>query len=1258
MHITVSCPSCYSKYQLEPALIGQRMRCPNPICREVFEVRADLSAPEPPPEIYPFESEKKSSGSTPPAPQKPTASGSISEVVPLLDATPTQPLPDPAAGRNVDGTQAGGNPPTPPRKVASWQAEPPAQRVASWREEPPTKRSGEIPEPPKQTDSSIRKASVSPTQKETTKQEPSRPSSEIKPPSVTPEPVSPADFLPPDADPTQRELDSLETVTPPRSRKALWLSVAMLGCVVLIAGGVVAVFFNQFLNAERKQRDIAFQDLKDGRWSAAHVDFQNLVKNFPKSDDLHQYEFLLDLSTIGDDATKSLQSEPRKVADRLRNFVEQHSNDPLFKEHRKHVASLFVKLAESLIEQTENSTELAALNGDLDLLKAAQELLKQAQELGADPGQLKEVAAKLDTQRQQIVLRIRRQKAVDVVKTMIAGNPTPDSLRRARDHVRREGFGGDQEIGQWLTQAETMLRLDIRYVEVNDPAGASQSEKMEPGLLVTPLIGKASPPKGAVKRVVLALDRGVLYALDEATGKDLWAVRVGIDTTALPVRLPKTPLSPERFLVLSADRNTLMALAAEDGSVAWRRTLASPCLGRPAVDAASQRAYVPTYDGRVNEIELNGGVLLGYFDLEKLKEHLSLGAVLQHSTDCLFVPGDSENVYVFDTARIQEPGKPARKKACVGIIPTGHPSGSLRSEPIVLQRVNPRQQPVLGTPAPGYLVLCQTDGFEQMKLRVFDLPIESGEGQTILDKQIGGWSWFEPCHNSEQLAFVTDAGYVGLFGVNQPGNQDEAVFALNREPIRLGSNDSHLVRGQVVHAQDNDFWIVAGGRLQRYHFDQFAVGQQMRQVREWPADGVVTGSPIHTGQMDEANSILVTVTRDLAHQVTLATAVNSNKGTILWQRQLGIESQGDPIALGNASLLVDRSGAILLLDGAAHRGPTAGGWQISDSLLRGPIDGLIPGSLQMLPDGPATWHQLGVVAQPGNQGNKLVVRTIKAAAEGQKPTVDQSSIELISLPRGSGAVVNGTLVLPLADESLHQFKLPLEAGGNRSGPTWHSHQADDDARGHVVALQGNDFLFTDGSRGLTRCTWPVMQDWKKLSEKELPVRIVTAPLVQPATEKTPVRIWVADAQGTVTLLNGGTMAIEKTWQLPGKISAGPFARGAQVFTIVDRKKLICLDAAKATIAWQYEMPGNEIVGEPGLVDGMLIVASPKGRFVGLDPANGLPRGPGYVLTASAAPTGTPALSGPDRALVPLTDGTVFFLTPNLLLDQQAAAKPQ
>ena len=41
MPLSVTCPRCESKYQLDAGMRGKRMRCPNPICRAVFEVRDD-----------------------------------------------------------------------------------------------------------------------------------------------------------------------------------------------------------------------------------------------------------------------------------------------------------------------------------------------------------------------------------------------------------------------------------------------------------------------------------------------------------------------------------------------------------------------------------------------------------------------------------------------------------------------------------------------------------------------------------------------------------------------------------------------------------------------------------------------------------------------------------------------------------------------------------------------------------------------------------------------------------------------------------------------------------------------------------------------------------------------------------------------------------------------------------------------------------------------------------------------------------------
>src|SRR5262245_47272070 len=48
MHLSVTCPRCNSKYQLAADMRGKRMRCPNPICRAVFEVRDDADPPAAP----------------------------------------------------------------------------------------------------------------------------------------------------------------------------------------------------------------------------------------------------------------------------------------------------------------------------------------------------------------------------------------------------------------------------------------------------------------------------------------------------------------------------------------------------------------------------------------------------------------------------------------------------------------------------------------------------------------------------------------------------------------------------------------------------------------------------------------------------------------------------------------------------------------------------------------------------------------------------------------------------------------------------------------------------------------------------------------------------------------------------------------------------------------------------------------------------------------------------------------------------------
>ena len=79
--ITVHCPGCRTKYQLKPEMLGQRTRCPNSACREVFEVQEDRPSSQTngdPAETEPRRLE--------PATEIRQTSGHVGDLVPLVRA--------------------------------------------------------------------------------------------------------------------------------------------------------------------------------------------------------------------------------------------------------------------------------------------------------------------------------------------------------------------------------------------------------------------------------------------------------------------------------------------------------------------------------------------------------------------------------------------------------------------------------------------------------------------------------------------------------------------------------------------------------------------------------------------------------------------------------------------------------------------------------------------------------------------------------------------------------------------------------------------------------------------------------------------------------------------------------------------------------------------------------------------------------------------------------------------------------------------
>jgi outer membrane protein assembly factor BamB len=1033
-----------------------------------------------------------------------------------------------------------------------------------------------------------------------------------------------------------------------------------LPLIVLGGLGVAGLaVYRIWLHNEEEMAKEADAEYAAGKFRGAADRYQGLVTGFPSSEHKPRYEFMQQLA----DYRARVGDAPDNVGaalDQTEGFLHEHKTDPQLQEHARDIGQTLVPVLKHYAERNakpESDEPLAVITRAEAVLAEVNKLNKK--EPAVPKGDAEALRNGFEQVRQQVALWQHRQ---EVIQQLAELPPSAAGIEEAKRLLKAEeptypGLSQAPDVVPLMNKLFEGHQASVVYVPAGRDGGRpAPEEDREPSLRFDPLV--AGTP-GAAPRddgVVLALARGVLYALKRRNGEVKWTLRVGIDTTALPVTVPARVGSRERILVLSADTETLTAVDA-DGRTLWAYRLSKPCLGRPVV--VGEFAYLPTTDGWVHEIELVGGRLVGRYNLG---QSLTTGGAREGRTGRLYFPADEACVYVLDV----------RERRCVAILYSGHRADSLRGEPIVIA---PDKED-----APRFLVLNQKQGFEGMELKVFELPLADRHATPLtLDPtpRLAGWTWFRPHHDDEKVVMVSDAGVLGLFGVRQANNQDPALFpllqpgGLNLAPFL--PPEAGKVRAQVVRCQGDNIWVLANGKLQRL---QLAWSEQegLKPVAVWPQPRDL-GWPLHAGQVLEdrqtGRATLVVVTQSLARQTCLATAVEDETGTVLWQRQLGLVCQGEPLELtppdGGAPVLLalDQGGGLYQLD--PQRFPAAEGarWQdsgkgvlLARALDQGPSG---PPVLVLAPDGKSAYE----IAVPGN-GRQLVVRHVEWGAAGRQLEVTERKVALPAPLAGTPAVVGPMLLLPLADGTLGRLRLPLPANVDapEAGPNWRARRAPPDARCAVVALGPDRFLTTDGALGLTVWQWrPGESSWQSLpADSEPPTlglgqRVVGTPLVLPAAGGGPPRVCVAGAGGRVTLLAptaDGGLKEQRSWELGKPMTAGPFLcrladGGVRVGCLAGAdnshaSQLAWLDPDRGGVRWTYATPhGEAIVGTPRRVDNLLLVADGEGRFVGLDVETGRPEGAGYALRGSVAPAAGPVPFGAGRLFASLSDGTALLL---------------
>ena len=250
MQITAICPSCQSRYQLTADLLGQKIRCPNAACREVFEVR-EMPAEKPKP-----------------AKAKPARD----RRAPSFDDVPTEKigLEDPRA--------------TGPR-AADWSAMPPPP--VRRRDEPVAEPVAAAAEPAPAASDEVLAWMMS---------APDAPVSEGSD-EIYSEPAAPV------AEEGYASYDALTEYAPQPRRS--WAKWAVLFLFLIAAGGVGGGLWYVSQRNARQERELSIQAaaaIEGHQFPRAAKLYDDLITNSPKSKDLQKYKFLKEYATAQDAA--------------------------------------------------------------------------------------------------------------------------------------------------------------------------------------------------------------------------------------------------------------------------------------------------------------------------------------------------------------------------------------------------------------------------------------------------------------------------------------------------------------------------------------------------------------------------------------------------------------------------------------------------------------------------------------------------------------------------------------------------------------------------------------------------------------------------------------------------------------------------------------------------------------------------------------------------------------------------------------------
>lgn len=1015
----------------------------------------------------------------------------------------------------------------------------------------------------------------------------------------------------------------------PHSKQRRNLIVVMIAAILFMGGTWSAT---RYFNAPPDPQAIwdgIQEEYQLHKWKLVETQLAEFAADYP--DDPHVAEIPFFLAMC--DAGRDIFSQTGDVELGLQKIDQVFLDFRDTQEYDKYCSDLFLdlqRIIERLVERTEKTAQPEAL---ASAQKAHELLSTVAQSMPEQwvEAKVSDLGGSIRRTERQLEVALAKEKLVDMLAVVSASASTDESLDRTYDDAKallqqHAQLQGDADIAAAFSSAYASEATRVTYEPFSEDADETLAEAVSPPEETIFVVWDQPSAAGSANRgeVFLSLADGVLYAFDGA-GTHLWSHRVGFDSHRLPVSLKPSSTSPEAVIAVSTVDNSLLALASRTGRVLWRfdpgadQDLASSLTisrWRPAPNKPERvRGLIPTAGGEIHVLELVRGKRMGRFQTNL---PMTVGGSFDPVTQLVFFPADSKRVLAIDPAVIEDQN--ATSSAVRSVLFTNHLSGSLRSKPLIVGQ---------------YMLLTELLDLENTQVRAFELQNPMGfarpDAAPVKDRILHGWSWFTPPLTPDRMTVVTDAGELGVFGLNLD-NPDEALYPLIHDGKgqcpTLGVDAPY--RAMAIHSDEHLLWVMAGGTLRQIGLDILA----QKVTTLWPEDesaAEVVGMPLHEATFDRESERLYLTTRSLDATRAEFAAVDANTGTKLWARQLGVHVVGDPIVSNDGAMLVDRTGRILQLSASESEDGTSRVNVIADD--RPPAEEAA-GELLRLRDLEGQEY----LALPVASGRAIAIRAIDPSLPFQPPwqTVTLPSTRL----QGRPAVLEGYLMVPCSNGSLQRIPFAGSAVKRRNEQTFQwapeSTVASDDSPAVYPMGSGQVLVVLRQSlRWLDYATSEGVGYWKERKQV-----LVDGPVQGELAMAGDYLFMAGPGRALYRVRRDGT-GDPDTWQLEGRPTAGPFAIQSGIFVVLDGRKLVRFNPSSETASWTLGPGKGHIRGRPVVVGRSLLVTEDSGKIMGVSLNTGQVVGevqlpPGAIPIAAAIPFGR------RRFLAPLADGTLAW----------------